>query len=315
MDTQTLIEALRSLQPEDMEWKFALYNVRKGRDGLELDWNLCNMSGIAAWVDTVRTVLLKKTIADRTVTDYSPFISDKEHIGAFEKDNDIIKDQLSNILSNIQNGAAYAPEEFVTGTLPKTAGFGFYGEGKDEQGQVKEQVLLMRRGSPFLSGGKFRLCVSDGGAVVNCDKPILKFTPAADFLYIGGICYFLSSAIGKDFALESRHIAIAEKCLQTIADDEIINNYDQFEKAVMKASNVKKFINFDEQILKHITRLGVVEREEFLSTYGVTIDVKGRMETIEPEQCELIIDLLCCRSCLDPLGRLAIADNITSREE
>ena len=73
-------------------------------------------------------------------------------------------------------------------------------------------------------------------------------------------------------------------------------------------------MGFDKQILDHIVKLGVVEREEFLSTYGVTIDKDGRMDTFDPEQCLLIVDLLCCRSCLDPLGRLATADNITPRE-
>jgi len=57
-----------------------------------------------------------------------------------------------------------------------------------------------------------------------------------------------------------------------------------------------------------------VGREEFLATYGVTIDYDGRMDTSDTEQCELMIDLLCCRSCLDPLGRLAVGSNITVRE-
>ena len=82
----------------------------------------------------------------------------------------------------------------------------------------------------------------------------------------------------------------------------------------MTAKNAKKFIDFDREILEYIVRLPVVEREEFLSHYGITVDREGRMETYDPEQCELIIDLLCCRSCLDPLGRLSVGSKITPRE-
>ncbi len=75
-----------------------------------------------------------------------------------------------------------------------------------------------------------------------------------------------------------------------------------------------KFIGFDKKVLEYIVRLPIVEREEFLSTYGVTIDRNGNMDASDPDQCELVIDLLCCRSCLDPLGRLSTASNITPRE-
>jgi len=314
MDTQTLVEALRGLQPEEMSWKLALYNTRKGRDGLELGWNLCAMNGAAAWAEILRTTLLEKSLSERTVTEYSPFLSDKEHIGALAKTNEMIREQISDILLSVQNGDARAPEEFFSGRLPKPAGFAFYGESRDEQGKIKEQVLFMRRGNPFLSGGKALLCLSDGEAAVACGKPLLKFTPAADFLYIGGICYFLASAIEKDFALESRHAAVAAKRLKAVSEAGIINCYDQLEEAAMKAANARKFAGFDKQILEHIARLGVLAREEFLGRYGLAVDREGRVETRDPEQCELLIDLLCCRSCLDPLGRLATADNITPRE-
>ena len=124
---------------------------------------------------------------------------------------------------------------------------------------------------------------------------------------IGDVCYFLSSAIEKDFA-------IAEKRMALVAETDIISDYEQLEKAVMTAKNARKFLNFDKGILEHIARLPIVEREEFLRAYGVTIDHTGRMDTSDSEQCELIVDLLCCRSCLDPLGRLSVGSNITPRE-
>ena len=146
------------------------------------------------------------------------------------------------------------------------------------------------------------------------DKPILKFTTAVDFLLIGDACYFLSSGIEKDFALENRHFAIAEKRMKLVAEASIVNDWDRLEQTVMTAKNARKFQDFDKRVLEHITRLPIVERQEFLGTYGVTIDHEGRMDTFDAEQCELIVDLLCCRSCLDPLGRLSVVSNITPRE-
>ena len=314
MDTQTLIEALRALQPGELDWKFALYSTHKSRDGLELEWHLSEMKGISAWVETLKTILLEKTTADKIVAEYSPFLSDKENIAALDKNSDIIRDQITNILINIQNGVSYPAEDFVSGVLPKVAGFSFYGERKDSEGKVAEQVLFMRRGNPFLSGQKVRLCTTDEDEIVTCKKPILKFTAAVDFILIGNVCYFNSSAIEKDFELENRHFAIAAKRMALIAEAGIVSDYEKLEEAVMSAKNAKKFIDFDKDILEHILKLGITDRDDFLIKYGITIDDEGRMDTRDPEQVELIIDLLCCRSCLDVFGRLAVADNLMPRE-
>jgi hypothetical protein len=314
MDTQTLIEALRALQPEELEWKFALYSAHKSKDGTELDWYLAKMKGASAWADTIKTTLLEKTTAEKTVAEYSPFLSDKEHIAALAKTDDMIKDQISDILLNIKNGLAYAPEDFVSGTLPKVTGYAFYGERKDEEGTVIEQALFMRRGNPFLSGQKVRLCTSSGDEIVTAERPILKFTPATDFILIGDACYFNSASIEKDFDLENRHFAIAAKRMTLIADARIVSDYEKLEEVVMSAKNARKFLDFDKKILEHIVRLSIVERGEFLSLYDITVDNNGCMNTYDTEQCDLIIDLLCCRSVIDPLGRVMVANNVMPRE-
>ena len=314
MDTQKLTEALRALQPEELDWKFALYSAHKSKDGTELDWYLAKMKGASAWVDTIRTTLLEKTTAEKTVAEYSPFLSDKEHIAALPKTDDMIRDQISDILLNIKNGLAYAPEDFVSGTLPKITGFAFYGERKDEEDKVVEQVLFMRRGNPFLSGQKVRLCTSVGDEIVTSEKPILKFTPAADFIFIGDVCYFNSASIEKDFDIENRHFAIAAKRMTLIADAAIVSDYEKLEEVVMSAKNARKFLDFDQDILEYIARLGILERREFLEKYDISIDNNGHLNTYETEQCDAIIDLLCCRTAIDPLGRVVTGNNIMPRE-
>lgn len=314
MNTGTLTDALRELNPEALNWKLALYNTYKGRDGMELEWQLCTMKGIAVQVDSIRENLLKKPVAEKPAAEYTPFLSDKENIGAMRRDSETIREQLSDILTSIQHGQPQAPEDFTTGVIKKPAGYAFYGESRDADGKLTHQVLLMRRGNPFLTGQAARLFIGDGSEVTACSKPILKFTAGADFLLIGDVCYILSSAVEKDLSLESRHFAIAQKRMALIADAGIVSDYDRLEACVMKAKNARKFLDFDKSILEHITRLPILDREEFLSTYGVTIDHNGNMDTYEAEQCELIIDLLCSRSCLDPLGRLSVVSNITTRE-
>jgi hypothetical protein len=135
-----------------------------------------------------------------------------------------------------------------------------------------------------------------------------------DCLLIGGVCYFFSAAVQKDFSLEDRRLAIAAQRLALIADAAIVSDYDRLERVVLSAKNARKFLDFDKQILEHIVRLPIVEREEFLSVYGLTIDRRGLVDTYDPEQSELFVDLLCCRSCLDPLGRLSVGSNITPRQ-
>lgn len=314
MDTTTLTEALRELSPDTLTWKLALYSTSKGRDGLELDWHLCSMRGIASQADSTREYLLKKPVAEKPVAAYTPFLSDKENIGAIAKEDKVIHEQLVDIILSIRNGQAHAPEGFVSGVLPKPAGYAFYGERRDDEDNILEQVIFLRRSNPFMSGQSARLFTTEGDDVISCVNPVLKFTSTADFLLIGNVCYVLSSAVEKDLSLENRHFAIAQKRMGLIAEADIVSDYDKLEACVMKAKNARKFLDFDKAVLEYIGRLPIVEREEFLGTYGVTIDHNGRMDTSDAEQCEMIVDLLCCRSCLDPLGRLSVGSNITPRE-
>lgn len=314
MDTKTLMDALRSLEPGNYQWKLALYSVSKGRDGIELEWNLCPMQGIALQVGRLRDYLLKKPVADKPVSEYCPFLSDKENIGFIDEEDEMIREQIGGIIANIQNAQAYAPQDYVTGVMPKPTGYGFYGECMDEQGNSSGQVLLMRRGNPFVSGASAPLFMGEEEDVIPCQKPILKFATAVDFVLIAGGCYILSSSIEKDFALENRQLAITQRQLNKISQAQIVSNFDLLEQTALKAKNARKFIDFDSDILAHIARLSIPDREDFLGTYGITIDPIGNMESFDQEQCELIIDLLCCRSCLDPLGRLSLSSNITPRE-
>jgi len=326
LDTATLTDALRALNPEEYTWKFALYSTQKSRDGLELEFNLCNMRDIPAQIELMREYLLKKPVADKPVAPYSPFLSDKENIGALDKSDDLIREQLADAFINMRNGQDYPPNDYVSGKMPKITGYAFYGEYAENEGEAREAgcmseqqatlatgpVFIMRRGNPFLTGAKLYAGAAD--EIVLNSTPILKFTTAVDFLVIGGICYFFSSSIEKDFAFENRHFAIAQKWLDKMAEVEIISNYESFERVVMTSKNARKFLDFDNEVLEYIVKLPIVERTEFLEKYNVEIDRNGRMDTYESEQCEFVIDLLCCRSVLDPLGRLAIGNNITPRE-
>lgn len=310
LDTTTLTDALRNLNTESLSWKFALYTIHKGRDGIELEWHLCNMQDIPGQVNLVREYLLKKPVADKPVARYSPFHSDKETINALENNNEMIHSQLSDIFMSIQNGQAYPPQDFVSGKLPKIAGYAFYAE-QSEGSDNSSQVLFMRRGNPFLSGSP--LFTAMGNEIVINNAPIIKFANAVDFLSINGACYILSTSIENDLAFENRHFAIAERCLEKLAAVEIIGNYERFESTVMKIKNAKKCLTFNEEILDYIVGLPIMERIDYLDKYGVELDNNGRMESYEAAQSELIIDLLCGRSCLDPLSRLSVG-SITPRE-
>jgi len=311
LDTTTLADALRNLDVTEYSWKFALYSAKKTRDGLELEWNLCGMSDINEQIELMRDYLLKKPVSDKPVAPYSPFLSDKENIGALDKSNELIREQITDIFLNIQNGQLYPPNDFVSGSMAKIVGYAFYGECAKNDEEPREPVLLMRRGNPFLTGARFY--VGTDGEITPNTAPILKFTTAIDFLTVEGVCYFLSSSIEKDFSFEDRHFAIAQKWLDKIAEAEIVGDYEGFEQIVMTPKNAKKFIGFDNEILEHIVRQPITERMEYLEKYGVEIDRNGRMDTYEKEQCELIIDLLCSRSCLNPLGKLSVGSNITPR--
>ena len=230
------------------------------------------------------------------------------------RDSETIREQLSDILTSNSAWAAQGSGGFHHWRYKEaSAVMLFTAKAGMLTASLPIQVLLMRRGNPFLTGRRHG-CLSVRKRGHSLQQAILKFTAGADFLLMAMSCYILSSAVEKDLSLESRHFAIAQKRMALIADAGIVSDYDRLEACVMKAKNARKFLDFDKSILEHITRLPILDREEFLSTYGVTIDHNGNMDTYEAEQCELIIDLLCSRSCLDPLGRLSVVSNITTRE-
>jgi hypothetical protein len=214
---------------------------------------------------------------------------------------------------SIRNGQAYPPQDFVSGKIPKIAGYAFYGvyDENSENSENNNPVLFMKRGNPFLAGAPLFMGAED--EVVINDVPILKFAAAADFLSKNGSSYIFTASIKNDLAFENRHFAIAEKCLEKIAEAGIIGNYDSFENTVMKIKNAKKFLSFNDEILEYITGLSITNRADYLEKFGVELDKNGHMDSYESSQSELIIDLLCGRSCIDPLNRLSVG-SITPRD-
>lgn len=313
MDTQTLIADLRALDPAAFEWRFLPYHTQKSKDGIELSFYACQMEQQTSWVETLVINLLEKTLTDRNVVPHSPFLP-KEAIGALSVDDTQIHAQLFDIKKGMANAETFSPEDFVSGVLPKVTGYAFYGTRKGPE-DTTEEVIFMRRTNPFLTGAaRVRLCTSLGETVVESEKPFLKFMPAVDFLMLNSTAYFLSANMEKDFDFENRHFAVCAKHMETIAQRGAVGDYELLEKAAMSAKQAKKFLDFDTQLLDYIMQLSIMERMDYLATYGITVNEEGLMDTTEPEQCELIIDLLCRRSCLDAMGRLSVGSRITPRE-
>lgn len=314
MEHQILTEQLRELMAEEYTWNFSLYKSKKNKDGYCLEFFGCQMNHIASFVDDLRETLLTKTIVERSVMPYTPFLPVKEVIGAVETSDPMIKEALSDVMLAILDAYDHVPDEFSSGELPSMTGYAFYGRRENEQDQTVDQVLLIRRTNPVLtSPSKIRLCVGGEKELSESAAAIFKFPKTVDLLVIGGVCYFLTEACQKDLGMESRYLAICAKNMAAIAESEIVTDYDQFESVAMSNKHARKFVDFDQDILDHIVGLPELERAEFLDRHGITLDEQGRMETYDPEQCELIVDLLCCRSCHDALGRLAVGSNIIPR--
>jgi hypothetical protein len=319
MDTHSLITALQGLNPKEYDWKFCLYSTHKSRDGVQLSFHGCNMEGVPLWTEQMIRLLLEKNLAERVVTEYSP-LQPKEEIGALSQGDERIRDQIGDLLLGVTSCEAKAAEDFSNGVVSRPVGYVFYGlrpARENEQGEVCEpvrEVLFLRRTNPFISGAKALLCVGRGGAVAEAPTPLLKFTPQTDFLLVEGVCYLLSESIVKDFDLESRPAAVCARRLEQIAEADVVGSYEQLELLALGGKHTRKFLDFDKEILDHIAALNIDARIAFLATYGITLDSDGKMDSADPEQCEMIIDLLCGRTCTDVLGRLAVGVNIKPRE-
>ena len=313
LDTQSLVTALQTLNPKDYDWKFCLYGSSKSRDGVHLTWNACGMRDIPRWAEQMVRLLLEKTLTERVVAEYSPLLP-KEEIGALSQGDAQIRDQIGDILLGVAGAENKAPEDFVSGAAGKPVGYAFYGLKPAQEDEPAREVLFLRRTNPFLSGAKALLCTGQGGEIAEAGSPLLKFTPQTDFLLAGGVCYLISEGVGKDLELESRADAVCGRRLAQIAEADVVGCYEQLELTALGGKHTKKFLDFDKEILTHIAGLSIEARIDFLAAYGITLDKDGKMDSADPEQCEMIIDLLCGRTCTDVLGRLAVGVNIKPRE-
>jgi hypothetical protein len=310
MDTQTLIESLRNVTVSEYEWTLCMYTAKKSKDGVELEISRCPMQDIAGFVESTVVGLLEKTLTTRSVADYTPFL-DKEVIGALEQSDELIHEPIQEILSAVDTAYPFGAEDYVDGAAATPTGYLFLGCKADEQGAVVDRIMLMKRGNPFMKSAKARLCVSQNGEIVTSETPILKFAQSVDFLLVGGYGYLFASSIEKDLGLEARPVAITAKRLDVIAQSAVVNNFEELEKAAYK--NTRKFLDFDREVLEYIVKLPVLERMDFLGDYGLTTDNNGLIDTGDAEQCVLLIDLLCGRSCHDALGRLSVGSHIMPR--
>ena len=323
MDTHTLVTALQGLNPKEYEWRFCLYSSQKSKDGAQLRFARCAMEGIPLWAEQMIRLLLEKTLTERVVTDYSP-LQPKEEIGALSQGDERVRGQVGDLLLGVTGCEANAPEDFVNGVVNRPVGYVFFGlrpkqesgDREQESGAQPKEVLFLRRTNPFISGGgaKGLLCVGKGDGIAEAQTPLLKFTPQTDFLLMDGICYFLSEAAGKDLDMESRPAAVCARRLEQIAQAGVVGNYEQLELAALGGKHTRKFLEFDKEILDHIASLSIEARIDFLAAYGISLDSDGKMDSSDPAQCEMIIDLLCGRTCTDVLGRLAVGVNIKPRE-
>jgi len=309
MNMQGITQKLQGVVTDEYTWSLHFFTTKKSRDGAEFSFGTCSMKDIGILAEGIRVSLLEKAFKERAATEYTPFIT-KENIGTLPLDSELVHDPIADILLGIENAAACRPDEYAAGLHPWPTGYVLQGVKEDSE----EKILYIRRTNPFIRPDKSRICIAEDGSIVTSTAPVLKFLPAIDLLVAFGHCYMISDSMNKDLGIEARHYAICAKHMELIADKTLINNYEQLEAVAMSGKHVRKFLDFDRDILLYIDRLSILEREEFLATYGITIDNDGRMDTFDKEQCELIVDLLCCRSCVDPLGRLAVANGISPRE-
>jgi len=309
MDTQTVTQKMQGLITTDYEWTLNFFNSKRSRDSVEFEINKCNMKDISILAEKIRITLLEKTLADRAVTEYTPLLT-KESIGMLPINHELIHEPVSDIMLSLKNAANVHPEDYISGIYAWPTGYVIKGTKKGGE----EQIFYIRRTNPFINPEKNNVYTTSGEDIVTSSRPVLKFLLPIDLLIVDNNCYMISNSMDKDLSLESRHYALCTKRMALIAEKSIINNYDQLEAVAMNAKNARKFLDFDKEILEYIERLSIEDRGEFLLTYGITLDNEGRMDTYDSEQCEMIVDLLCCRSCLDPLGRLAVANGISPRE-
>lgn len=131
------------------------------------------------------------------------------------------------------------------------------------------------------------------------EKPILTINVTCDCILFEDYSLFITGKAENIFDLERHYKALASKCLLTLKNKKLLENFDTFSSYASIWPKASKFENFDTTRINAFSDLSNSKKEEILKLFSISINKEGNIIANNPEEFEKVLNFVCGNLLLD----------------
>lgn len=277
------------LQNNNVEWNLYVYK-KKYKKNILVSYEMYNISNIR--LDTIysdiHTYIIKNYLNKLEINNYSSEMP-KNQIGFIDltDKNNILKNSLELINSGMDNSVPFASQDLSL--------HGYILECRiDGQTYMKilstsKPIRIYKHKYSLIFNNKFK----------EIEDPILTLNHTCDCILFSNYSLFFTGRAESIFDLEKHYKVLAAKCLSTLKDKQLFENFDNFSQYASSWPKATKFENFDAARINYFALLDVDIKKKILNNFAITSNENGAIITNSPEENEKVLNFICRKLLLD----------------
>lgn len=151
----------------------------------------------------------------------------------------------------------------------------------------------------------------DNSTFFAINQKVLNLRQNIDVVIIDDTVYLLTLAGEKLFNMERSYKAVCSDKTMEICQAEIVTDADQFQRVASSGHNPRRFVSFNQARFERMKEAET--RRQMATTFRLTLDADGRIDTSAPDMVEKLIKILCNKGMLDPFDNVPVEVSSASR--
>ena len=293
MDLKTNIEVAddlsKPLKEGNVEWDLFLFKKRYKQKVLsEYEMYKINSISLHTIYSDIHKYVLKKYVNNLELCNYSAEMP-KNKIGLINlnKQDNILKNSIQLLNNGIENYVLFDSKNITSN--------GYILECKIN-GQVYMQIFST---SNPIKIYKYKYCVLfEKFDELTC--PILTLNQNCDCIIINNnYALFLTGRAESIFDLEKHYKALANKCLGSIKDKPLFENFEAFANYSSVWPKAAKFETFSMENIEKFIQFNIDRKTEILKNFNIKTNENGAILTDSPENNEKALKFICGKFLID----------------
>ena len=293
MDMKTNIEVSndlsKPLKEVNVEWNLYLFQKRYKQKLLN-EYEIYKITSIPLHTiySDIHKYILKKYINNLELSDYSVEMP-KNNIGfiALNNKDNILKNSLQLLNEGIEKSVLFDGKNIASN--------GYILECKID-GQVYMQI--------FSTSNPIKIYKHKYSLIFNkfdeLTCPILTLNPNCDCIIINNnYAIFFTGRAESVFDLEKHYKALANKCLFSIKDKHLFENFETFANYSSVWPKAAKFETFSLENIEKFIQFSADKKTEILKNFNIKTDANGAILTDSPDNNEKALKFICGKYLTD----------------